>query len=44
MTDDPKICHGTDNVFADLNFPDPETHLLKARFAARTIATIRDKT
>ena len=43
MTDDPKICHGTDNVFADLNFPDPETHLLKARFAARTIATIRDK-
>ena len=35
--------HGTDNVFADLNFPDPETHPLKARFIARMTTIIRDK-
>ena len=43
MTDDTEIRHGTANVFADLHIPDPETHLLKARFVARMIAIVRDK-
>jgi predicted XRE-type DNA-binding protein len=43
MTDNTEIHHGTDNVFADLNFPDPEAHLLKARFVARMTAIVRDK-
>lgn len=43
MTDDTEIRHGTGNVFADLNFPDPEAHLLKAGLVARMIAIIRDK-
>ena len=43
MTADTEIRHGTDNVFADLAFPEPETHLLKARFVARMTAIIRDK-
>jgi predicted XRE-type DNA-binding protein len=32
---DSRITHGTSNVFADLGFPDPETHLLKASLASR---------
>ena len=28
---DTRIRHGTENVFADLGFPDPENHLRKAR-------------
>src|SRR5260221_12613161 len=29
------IVHGTENIFADLGFPDPETHLLKAQLVAK---------
>jgi hypothetical protein len=43
MTAAPEIRQGTDNVFADLGFPDPETHLPKARFVARVTAIIRKK-
>ena len=31
----PAIRRGSDNVFADLKFPDPETHLLKAELIVR---------
>ncbi|HEY2071567.1 MAG TPA: XRE family transcriptional regulator [Rhizomicrobium sp.] len=31
----PKIRRGSANVSADLGFPDPETHLLKAEMASR---------
>lgn len=33
-TDD-AIVRGTDNIFADLGFPDAETHLLKARLVTK---------
>jgi predicted XRE-type DNA-binding protein len=29
------VTHGTGNIFADLGFSDPETHLLKARLVSR---------
>ena len=32
---DRKITHGTGNIFADLGFPDPDTHLLKASLVSR---------
>ncbi len=32
---DTRIKHGTKNVFADLGFPDAETHLLKAKLVTR---------
>lgn len=32
---DRKITLGTGNVFADLGFPDPDTHLLKASLVSR---------
>ena len=32
---DPRITRGTNNVFADLGFPDAETHLLKAELVTR---------
>ena len=32
---DSRIKRGTKNVFADLGFPDPETHLLKAELVTR---------
>lgn len=32
---DRKITHGTGNVFADLGFSDPDTHLLKASLVSR---------
>ena len=35
MSDDTKIKHGGKNVFADLGFADPETHLLKAGLVTR---------
>ena len=43
MTDDTEIRHGTGNVFADLDFPGPETHLLKASLVARMTAIVRGK-
>ena len=30
-----RITRGTENVFADLGFPDAETHLLKAELVTR---------
>jgi predicted XRE-type DNA-binding protein len=30
-----EIVRGSNNIFADLGFPDPETHLLKAQLATR---------
>ena len=41
VDDDMQIRHGTDNIFADLGFPDPETHLLKAQLVARMSAEIK---
>jgi predicted XRE-type DNA-binding protein len=35
MTDDTTIRRGGGNVFADLNFPDADTHLLKAQLISR---------
>ncbi len=35
--------HNPTNIFLILYFPDPETHLLKARFVARLTAIIREK-
>src|SRR5882672_1587593 len=32
---DQKVTRGSRNVFADLGFPDPETHLVKASLASR---------
>lgn len=37
---DTTITHGTGNVFADLGFPDAETHLLKASLVRRIHAVI----
>ena len=33
--EDASICRGTKNVFADLGFPDAQTHLLKAELVSR---------
>ena len=45
MTDetDTSIRHGTENVFADLGFPDPKTHLLKANLIGLVASIVRDK-
>lgn len=37
------IEHGTTNVFADLGFPDPETHLLKAQLVDRVRETMAER-
>lgn len=43
MTDaDIPIQRGTDNVFADLGFPDADSHLLKAQLVARLAAILKD--
>ena len=36
------ITRGSDNIFADLGFTDPETHLLKAGLVTRIRAIISD--
>ena len=43
---DPRITRGTNNVFADLGFPDAETHLLKAELVTRIqrVITAQDLT
>lgn len=41
--DDTRIEHGSDNVFADLGRPDPETHLLKAELVSRIDQIIRER-
>jgi len=40
MTDDDSIVRGSDNLFADLGFPDAETHLLKAGLVTRIRAIV----
>lgn len=40
--DDPSIRRGTKNVFADLGFPDAETHLLKAELVSRVRDILED--
>ena len=42
-TDDTGIEHGSGNVFADLDRPDAETHLLKADLVARIDQIIRKR-
>ena len=42
MTDDDTITRGGKNVFADLGFADPETHLLKAGLVTRIRTIISD--
>ena len=42
-TDDTRIEHGSDNVFADLGRPEAETHLLKAELVARIVQIIRER-
>jgi predicted XRE-type DNA-binding protein len=37
------IRRGTKNVFADLGFPDADTHLLKAQLMSRVQDTMRDR-
>lgn len=37
------IEHGTTNVFADLGFPDPETHLLKAQLVDRVREAMNER-
>lgn len=41
--DDTTIRRGTTNVFADLGFPNPDTHLLKAQLMSRVQDTIEDR-
>ena len=40
---DTTIRHGGANVFADLGFADPETHLLKARLVGQMVAIVRER-
>lgn len=43
MTDDTTIRRGGKNIFADLEFPDPETHLLKAELVTKIRRIINDR-
>ncbi len=43
MTNENKIRRGTNNVFADLGFSDPDTHLLKAQLVSRIDEIMLDK-
>jgi len=40
---DSAIRRGTKNVFADLGFPDADTHLLKAQLMSRVQDTMQDR-
>lgn len=40
---DTKIKHGSDNVFADLGYTDPGTHLLKAQLVSRMAEIISER-
>jgi len=40
---DASIRRGTGNIFADLNFPDADTHLLKAQLMSRVQDTMHDR-
>lgn len=41
--EDAAIRRGTNNVFADLRFPDAETHLLKAELMSRVQDVMKEK-
>ncbi len=41
--DDAVIRRGSDNIFADLGFPDPETHLLKAQLVSRVADIVHER-
>jgi predicted XRE-type DNA-binding protein len=41
--DDSSIRRGTDNVFADLGYTDPNTHLLKAGLVREVMNVMRDR-
>ena len=41
--EDTSIRRGTKNVFADLGFPDAETHLLKAELMSRVQDVLKEK-
>jgi predicted XRE-type DNA-binding protein len=45
MSDDsePAIRRGSTNLFSDLGYSDPDTHLLKAQLVNRMIGIIRDR-
>ncbi len=43
MTKDSTIRRGSENLFADLGYPDAETHLLKAGLVRRISEIIADK-
>ena len=40
---DDEITYGTDNVFADLGLPDPETHILKASLVLKIHKLIKER-
>jgi predicted XRE-type DNA-binding protein len=42
-TDDTTIHRGSGNLFADLGYADPDTHLLKAELVNRMLGVIRDR-
>jgi predicted XRE-type DNA-binding protein len=41
--DDAGIRRGTGNVFADLGYADPDTHLLKAELVREVMSVMRDR-
>ena len=43
MSDDSAIKRGGDNLFADLKFPDADTHLLKAQLVSRMADIIGER-
>ena len=43
MNEEVKVQVGSDNVFADLNLPNPEERLIKAELARRISDIIRQK-
>lgn len=43
MTDEKKVERGSGNVFADLNRPDADTHLLKAELVSRIGEIVRSR-
>ena len=42
-TEETKVEHGSDNIFADLGFQEPEVHLLKAELLTRIDGIIRQR-
>jgi predicted XRE-type DNA-binding protein len=40
---DTAVRRGSQNIFADLGFPDPDTHLLKAQLVSQLQETMQDR-